>query len=126
MTQKIIIPVWEKLSDLEKKQVEECIDSILSARQASVTLLKLLSQNQANPDFIAKLEEFSNQQSDFVIVPSNTELESVNPNINSNISEHTDDICHLICTVITIAGVNQENCIKQCSSSVEILKRKFE
>jgi hypothetical protein len=109
MTQKIIIPVWEKLSDLEKKQVEECIDSILSARQASVTLLKLLSQNQANPDFIAKLEEFSNQQSDFQIVPSNTEL---------LISNNTEDICHLVCTVIEIAGVNKKDCIKKCLNSV--------
>ncbi|MDF5732905.1 MAG: hypothetical protein PUP92_34165 [Rhizonema sp. PD38] len=117
MTQKIIVPGWEKLSDQQKKQAEECISSILSARQSSVTLLKLLSQNRAEPEFIARLEELSNQKGDFEIVSSATGLEAEKfkgGELSANTSPNTDDICQIVCNIIQITGISQEECHRVC------------
>ena len=72
MAQKIILPGWKNLSSEEKEMAEGWIKSILFAKKASANLIKLVSQNQANPDFMARLDEILNQSDDFEIIESDT------------------------------------------------------
>lgn len=94
MAQTVLLPGFGSLSPEEKKLVEEWIKSILLAKKASANLLKLVSHNQASPDFMARLEEVLNQSDDFEIVESDTtpKLATVNE-MNPIILTSCEAIC---------------------------------